>query len=183
MEKLPSKPTETPTMFQMITAKSSKTALIRQFSDLSVPALSTNKPTSIAGLIKEHGQEVIENCVAVLVADLNTSFSGELAREQIEEIVVELTSGFNRNHSLESIYLACRRLKTSESYKLTVAKVLREADAVINEITEAVIAKNYEAHMATKFYDPRPTAQEQRKKEREANSIANIWHEINQQTK
>src|SRR5690554_6922116 len=128
MEKLPSKPTETPTMFQMITAKSSKIALIRQFNDLSVPNLATTRPPAIGALVREHGQEVIENCVAILVADLNTSFSGELSRVQIEELAVELTSGFNRHHSLESVYLACRRLKASESYKLTVAKILKEAD-------------------------------------------------------
>lgn len=170
-------------MFQMITAKSSKTALIRQFSSLSIPTLVTTKPPAIGALVREHGQEVVENCVAILVADLNTSFSGELSREQIEELAVELTSGFNRNHSLESIYLACRRLKISESYKLTVAKVLKEADAILNEISETITNQNYNAHLATKFYEPRDTEQQRRNKQKEANSIAKIWHEINQQTK
>lgn len=163
----------------MITAKSSKLELIRQYNNISVSSIIQQKPPSIAALKKQHGHEIVENCVAVIVADLNTSFSGELSTEQVEEIVAELTSGFNVNHSLESIYLACKKIKYSTDYKLTIPKILKMASQTFDEISDAVANNNYNQHLATKFTDVRETKAERNKKNSDALSIAKVWHEIN----
>lgn len=166
-------------MFQMITAKSSKIELMRAFNQLTVSKIVSDDFPRVGELSRAYGNEVVEQCIAVLVADLSESFNGDLTKDNIDEIAVEINTGILRNHSLESIYLALKRTKTQDIYgKLTVNKVLKELHKTFDEISDAVMLKNYNNHLALKHHEPRPTATEQRKQQSELLSIAKTALEI-----
>jgi hypothetical protein len=166
-------------MFQMITAKTSKLELIRSFSSLTLTNIVKESYPSIGELARRHGNEKIEKCVCVLVADLNEAFSGELTTSNIEEIAVEATSGLLKNHSLESIYWTFKNLKTADIYgKLTVNKVLKAIMESFDQISNAVATENYNRHLATKFNQPRETAEGYRERLKNELNIAKTALEI-----
>lgn len=149
-------------MYQLITAKASKTDLIRQFNGLTLPIIVKERFPSIGELARHYGQEQLEKCICVLTADLNESFEGELSKENIEEIAVEISSGLTKNHSLESIYWTFRKIKASDVFgKLTVNKVLKAIDKSFDELSNAVMAENYNNHLATKFDGERSSNKEE----------------------
>lgn len=168
----------------MITAKSSKLELIRTFNSLTVSKIVAEHYPCVGVLAKSYGNEVVENCIAVIIADLNETFDGDLSKEKIDEITIEINSSMLRNHSLESIFLACKNLKSADVYgKLTVNKVLKELHKTFNEISDATALVNYNKHLATKHHEPRETVQEQRKKASQKLSEAVVFMEIQKQIK
>lgn len=155
MENLPSKAQEQPTMLQMILDRSSKIELIRTFNTLTVKKIIETAPPSLGMIEKEHGFEKMTACVGVLISDLNTSFEGSLSKDAIEEIIAEATTGLMKNHSLETLFLACKKLKEDDRiYKLTLNKVVKAIRKGFDEYQNTLIETNYNNHLAQKFTDP-----------------------------
>lgn len=179
MEDLPSKQGDKQGMYQMITAKTSKTDLIRQFNGLTLPIIVKERFPSIGELARHYGQEQLEKCICVLTADLNESFEGELSKENIEELAVEISSGLTRNHSLESIYWTFRKIKASDVFgKLTVNKVLKAIDKSLEELSNAISNENYNQHLSLKYTEPRLNQQELRNQAGEQLRHAKTYFEI-----
>lgn len=171
-------------MYQMIIAKTSKLELIRRFNGLTLSKIAKERYTSIGILAKQYGNDKIEQCLCVLISDLNTSFEGDLSKENIEEIAVEISTGITRNHSLESIYWTLNKIKSSDIYgKLTVNKVLKQITQSFDEISNAVAESNYNKHLSTKFNEPRETVDEQRAYAKKQLSIAHTVVEIEKSLK
>lgn len=142
-------------MLQMITAKSSKIELIRTFNSLTMKSVVESRYPSLGMIEREHGSEIMTNCVGVLISDLNTTFDGSLSKDAIEEIIAETTTGLMKNHSLETLFLVCRQLKQDDKiYKLTVNKVVRAIHAGFDEYQKEVMNQNYNNHLANQFHDP-----------------------------
>jgi len=150
----------------MITAKSSKIELIRTFGGLTLKNIVADHLPSVGNLITKYGQSTVENSLAVLVADLSTSFDGDLNKEAIEEITIEITaSKLLRNLSLETVYLCFNELKSADIYgKLSVNKVLKALNKQWEDYSNTVAERNYNEHLATKFNQPRETNNERLKR-------------------
>lgn len=138
-------------MYQMISAKASKIDLIEQYGAMTLKKIVHENYPSIGDLQRTHGKEPVQTAIAVIVADLNQSFGGDLSKDEIIEVVAELRAGITVNLSLEDIYLACRTIKLNESYKLKVSTLLKAFTQHFNEKSNLVANNNYNAHLATKF--------------------------------
>jgi len=142
-------------MLQMITGKSSKIELIRAFNGLTMKSVVENRFPSLGRISREHGNDIMEICVGVLISDLNTTFEGSLSKDAIEEIIAEATTGLMLNHCLETLFLVCKKLKQDDKiFKLTVNKVVRAIHDGLEEYQKEVMAQNYNNHLANQFHDP-----------------------------
>lgn len=148
-----------PNLFQMISAKASKLDLIGAFGTLTLKSIINEQYPSISYLEKAHGKEIVQQTMAIIVADLNQSFGGDLTKEDILEVVEETRSGITRNLSLEDLYLICRQMKVSGTYKLRVPGLLKAINDHLNEKSNAIANENYNKHLATKFKGERSTSQ------------------------
>lgn len=159
---------------EAIIEQSSKTELIKSFSTLSLEKIVKEKMPSIGLLAKVHGEEVIENAVGVLISDLNESFDKNLSRNEIEEIIAEVTSGFSRNLTLEGIYLTCREIKyKNDTIKITVNKVLKALANHQNSLMECAMRINYSNHLSHKHQGNRSNNDAL---EKQANQIAKTMY-------
>jgi len=137
-------------MYQMISEKASKLELIERFGHLNLKEIVHQEYPTIGSLERMHGKDSTENAMAVIVADLSSSFSGDLDKNDIMEIVTEVRSGLNRNITLEGLYLVCQELKRSGIFKLRLNHVLKAFESHLNEQMKAYELKNYNQHLATK---------------------------------
>jgi hypothetical protein len=117
--------------------------------------VNSNYPT-VGGLERMHGKYALKNSIAVILADLSSSFGGDLKKDEIMEIVAEVRSGLNRNITLEGLYVVCSEIKSSSIYgKLTVNKVLTAVKSHIKEQSNAHENNNYQQHLQSKTNAPR----------------------------
>lgn len=137
-------------MYQMISEKVSKLELIENFGALTMKKVLHDHPPSITSLEKQHGISGVKQSIAIIVADLNQSFGGDLAKDDILEIVAEICVGMTRNISLEDLYVICHKIKLS-NYKLKVPVVLKAVNDYLNEKMNMAANENYNKHLATKF--------------------------------
>lgn len=144
-------------MYQMISEKASKLELIQRFGHLTLKEIVNQEYPSIGLLERAHGDEKISKAIAVIVADLSSSFSGDLNKDEIIEIATEIRCGLTRNITLEGLYLLCSELKRSSIMKLKVNHVLKAVEAHLNEQSNQHEMRNYNAHLANKYHDPRET--------------------------
>lgn len=144
-----------PSLYQRICDKASKIELIEQYANLSLPKIIEDKCPSIAALEKAYGKETTVKVMAVIIADLNTSCSGELNKDDIIEVVTEIRSSITRSITLEGLYLICSKLKRTSTYKLTIPAILKAVEAHLEDQTQLVMKKNYNQHLATKHREPR----------------------------
>lgn len=140
----------------MITDRSSKAELIRNFSRLTLHTIvSTNSP-SIGSLERTYGEPVVRNAMGVIISDLSASFRGDLEPSEIEEIIEEVRSGLFRNITLEGLYMVCRQIKTGKVHgKLNVNKVLQCVQEHLNEQCMVYQTINHNEHLSTKHNEPR----------------------------
>lgn len=142
-------------MFQMILEKASKFDLIERYASLTINDIIQQKCPSIGSLERNHGKEAISKVMSVIIADLSSSFQGDLNIEEVQEVVVEIRSGFSRNISLEGLYLISSQLKRTKTYKLKVNTILKAVDDHLEEHSKAVTKANYNRHLEFKFNEPR----------------------------
>jgi len=142
-------------MYQMISEKASKLELIERFGHLNLKEIVHQEYPTIGSLERMHGKEAAEKSMAVIVADLSSSFSGDLDKDDIMEIVTEVRVGLNRNITLEGLYLICSNLKRSSLFKLKVNHVLKAVEEHLNEQSNAHLSKNYNKHLEIKQNEPR----------------------------
>ena len=142
-------------MYQMISEKASKLELIERFGHLNLKEIVHQEYPTIGSLERIHGKDKAEKAMAVIVADLSSSFSGDLAKDEIMEIVTEVRSGLNRNITLEGLYLICSSLKRSSLFKLKVNHVLKAVEDHLNEQSKAHQTNNYNKHLELKQREPR----------------------------
>lgn len=106
---------------------------------------------SIGALKRTHGASTIENCVGVLIEDLNGSFGGDLSQSQMEELIAEITTGFNQNISLEGVYLAFKEVKYTQNFgKLNVNKVLKIVADQLDKACNYAGVLSHNKHLAIK---------------------------------
>lgn len=154
--------------------KKTKLELIRTYSNLSIEKISESGCRNLHGLKREYGLEKVEVFVEVILNDLNSSFDGDLEKNQISEIIVEITSGFNANISLEGIYLACRELKYNNTHgKITVNKVLKQLTKHLNDYVAYNETKNYNRYLSQK---ENPNENRSSAKDMEVHQIANAMY-------
>jgi len=121
----------------MISAKASKRDIIRAFGKNTLANIVAKKPDSIAKIARKNGVEVAEKYTAVMLADLSSSFGGDLTKDAVLELSAEISSTHLKALSLEDIMLVCEKLKRTEIYgKLKLNKVLVELDKHYDERAE-----------------------------------------------
>lgn len=153
-----------PTVMQLITARASKTELVRAFGRLTVDQILDRKFPSVGKLKRAEGLEKVENAVAVLMLDLSASFDGELGPEDAEELSVEITSSHLSNLSLEDVYYVCRKMKSGSHFgKLNVNKVMKALEDHFEEKTKQAGLRSYNNHLAMNPVFQRPTLAEKTK--------------------
>jgi len=136
---------------QMTLDKASKTDLIRRFNKLTTRSIIENQYPSIAKLSRAYGNEKVEKVTEIMLQDLNASFKGELSPDNVKEITVEINSGMNRNLSLEDIYHALRKIKTTQhSRKLSVATVMSYITKQLEERQTEGAKISLNQHLANK---------------------------------
>lgn len=141
-------------MFQMILEKASKFDLIERYASLTINDIIQQKCPSIGSLERIHGKEATSKVMSVIIADLSSTFQGDLNIEEIQEVVTEIRSGFSRNISLEGLYIISSQLKRSKTYKLRINNILKAIDDHIEEYSKAVTKANYNHHLQFKFNEP-----------------------------
>ena len=172
MENLPQKKEKL--LLEAIIEKSSKIELIKSFSSLSLDKIVKETKPSIGMLAKQYGEEVIQNAVGVVISDLNESFNGDLSKNNIQELIAELTTGFNRNITLEGIFITCRELKyKNDTMKITLNKLLKAFANHQEEVMQLAMKHNYSKHLSVKESRDRPT---QSAIEKQANQMAISMH-------
>lgn len=139
-------------MMQMILDKKSKNEMIRSFAKMDLYKVAQNNFPSLNELAKIYGNEKMEDIVCVLVADLNVSFEGELLREQVEEISIEIMSGISSNMPLELVFVTLQEMKYADNGfgKLTINKVLRAVRSKFNEYQKIHISQRESEHFQVK---------------------------------
>lgn len=161
-------------MVESILQKKNKVELIRSYSSLSISKISELGCTSLNGLKREYGLEKVEIFIDVILTDLNSSFDNDLDKNQIAEIIAELTTGFNANISLEGIYLTCRELKYNNTHgKLTLNKVLKALTKHLKDYVDHNESKNYNRHLSQK---ENPNVGRLSAKDTESHQIANAMY-------
>lgn len=139
----------------MICAKASKFDLIEQYSNLTLSTIVSEKYPSICSLERMHGKESIQKVMSVIIADLSSSFQGDLNMEEIQEVVVEIRSSLTKNITLEGLFLTCSQLKRTTTFKLKIPTVLKAVNEHLEEQTQAVMSANYNKHLQHKQREPR----------------------------
>jgi hypothetical protein len=138
----------------MILEGASKTSLIRAFSKLTLHQIIESKYPSIARVTKLNGIEKVEKVVALLLFDLSASFSGELNKDSVEELTIEISSSHLKTLSFEDLYLAFRDLKKAKNFgKLNVNKVLKALDDHQEKRSDTAYEINYNKHLSEKYVD------------------------------
>lgn len=143
----------------MISDKASKLQLIEAFSSLTLPDIVEGKFPTIGALQTIHGKEVIDMAMAVIIADLNQSFSGDLTKDDIMECAVEIRSGITRNISLEGLYMVCSQLKRSSTFKLKIPNILKAVNDHFEQQSAAIQQRNLNLHLAQQYNAPRTSEQ------------------------
>ncbi|MCT4559828.1 MAG: hypothetical protein N4A41_00470 [Crocinitomicaceae bacterium] len=140
-----------PILFEQMNTGASKLELIRNNASLSLSKLADPSVPTLGQLTKENSPEKVEQCVGILISDLSESFDKDLKENQIEEIVVTICSGLNLNLKLETVYLACQKIKQQPNYgKLNVNKVLNTIQLVFEEQLNTVQQANLNKHLSVK---------------------------------
>ncbi|MCZ2393400.1 MAG: hypothetical protein LC105_06070 [Chitinophagales bacterium] len=139
----------------MISERASKLQLIEQYASLTLSKIIDNAYPSVAVLARMHGKDKVDNAMAVIISDLNTSYGGDMDKEAILETVVEIRSGITCNLSLEDLYLICSQLKKSNTFKLKVPAILKAVHQHLDEKTDRIVEINYNKHLAYKHNDDR----------------------------
>ena len=134
---------------QMMLEKASKTDLVRQFNNITLPAILEGNYPVIGGLKREHGLEKVEKVVKIMILDLSTAFGDEL-NAVADELAIEISS-LHYNLTLEDIYLVFKQLKATPIYgKMTQNKLLVALDKYWNERMDAAANINYRKHLEKK---------------------------------
>lgn len=137
----------------MISGQSSKIELIRTYSSLSLKKVVDYKFPSIGTLCRTSGSDMVRTATGVILADLSSSFRGELSTDEIEELIEEVHGGLLRNITLEGLWLCCRQLKGSEVRgKLSVNKVLTALNKHLDDVTDLHEIKSKNDHLQHSYH-------------------------------
>ncbi len=164
----------------------SKFDLIRTFSKLTPKIILENKYPSLSKLRRTYGNEKIEKVTKVLLLDLSASLKGELNEEEIEELNIELNSGYLLNLSLEDIYYTLRQIKRGNNIrKLSVSRVLNAVETQFENRTKLGAELSLNHHLANKHTGMADTTamENEKKKHKEAKNFYLLQKEIGKQKK
>lgn len=160
----------------MILEKASKIDLIRSFGKLTLHQILAEKYPSIGQLKQSYGQETTEKAVAVIIADLSTSFDGALQKDDILELVAEISCTYLRNLSLEDLFFLCRNIKGSKIYgKFGVNTVLQAMNGYWDKRCDESAKLSLNKHYSQQFTDDRKSIT-QLKTEKDAFKQAHIHY-------
>ncbi|MCT4580819.1 MAG: hypothetical protein N4A35_05320 [Flavobacteriales bacterium] len=165
----------------MTLEKSSKLDLIRSFSKLTPKLILENQYPSLSKLRRTYGNQKVETVTRILLHDLSSSLKGELNNDEVEEINVEINSGYLLNLSLEDIYYTLRQIKTANNTrKLSVSKVLNAIEKQFETRTTLGAKLSLNKHLANKHIGlPDTTAMEkEKKKHKQAKEFYLLQQEI-----
>lgn len=155
-----------PLLFDSLENKATKMDIIRTYNGLTLSKVVDNNLPTIGLLQKEYGLEKVELFTGMLIKDLSSSFENDLKTHQIDELTVEINNSVLRNMSLEGIFVACQDLKKSNVIgKLSVSKVLKHLNTFFEEQSKLIMQKNYNNHLAQKFYDPIENRESEKEKQ------------------
>lgn len=171
---------------QMILDNKSKLDLIRTFSKLTPKLILENKYPSLSKLRRQYDAEKIETATKILLFELSSSLKGELNEEEIEELNVELNSGYLLNLSLEDIYYTLRQIKRSNNTrKLSVSKVLNAIETQFENRSKLGAELSLNHHLANKHTGMADTTamEQEKKKHKEAKEFYLMQKEIGKQKK
>ncbi len=174
-----------PVMHELIINGAKKIELIQHYGTLNVPTIVAGNYPTIGSLKTTLGLEQSMKCTGVIIGDLSRSFNNELDDEAIEEISAELHHTILLNLSLESLYLACARLKAGKVFKLNTNAVLRALYDHLNELSNAYQERNYNAHLSTKVNGDRISTRlaEQQNKRKHDFELKKLTSKIEQDLK
>lgn len=98
------------------------------------------------GLIAKDDEDKAVRCICNLFKSVALYFDTNLTQSKAEVIATEILYKYEyRNLKLEDLVVICIRLKESEIYKLSPARILREIKIYVKE-REALAIKNSLAH-------------------------------------
>jgi hypothetical protein len=157
--------------------------MIRSYGLLTTSQIIAHEFPPISSLMKQYEPRTIEKCICVLVSDLSASFKGELSKDDVEEVAVELMSTYLRNVTLEGIFVTCRKIKHTKIHgRLSVNKVLTELKAHFEDMSSQILLKNQNEHLSRKFDAPRMSV-ERNIKDMLSNANAVAWYKYHSKFK
>lgn len=102
------------------------------------------------GVIAKEDEDTAVRCIRNLFQSVALYFDTNLAATKAEVIATELIYKYEyRNLKLEDLVVICIRLKESEIYKLSPARILREIKTYSNEREALAIKKSLNAGSGT----------------------------------
>lgn len=120
--------------------------VIKHFGELTIRDALACKSKSV-GLIAKGDEDTAIRCICNLFKSVALYFDTNLTHSKAEVIATEILYKYEyRNLKLEDLVVICNRLKESEIYKLSVARILREIKEYTFERTELAISNSISAN-------------------------------------
>lgn len=119
--------------------------VVKHFANLTMQKAFECKSLSI-GQIAKYDEEKAVRCICNLFKSVAMYFDTNLSQEKAEVIATEILYTYQyRSFKLEDLVVICMRLKESEIYKLTPARILREIKQYSEEREQLAISTNMNA--------------------------------------
>lgn len=108
-------------------------AVVKHFGNLTLTKALASKSASI-GAIATQDEDTAIRCISNLFKSVALYFDTKLSQEKAEVIATEILYKYEyRSLKLEDLVVICIRLKESEIYKLSPARIIREIKSYSKE--------------------------------------------------
>lgn len=95
------------------------------------------------GLLSKKNEQKTITCITNLFKAVNMYFDNVLTQEKAEVVAAELLSKYEyRSLKLEDLVVICKRLKESDAFKMTPARILREVKVYAQDRENLAISFN-----------------------------------------
>jgi len=137
-----------PEVMRMISANASNRELVRSFANLTPEKVVRGGFPSMALLKKEHGQDKIEDALAILIVEASLSFGDGFNKERAYDLAAEVITAYYYL-TLEDCIIVLNRLKRTDIYgKFTPNKILAAFENYDKERFEIADELNYNKHLS-----------------------------------
>ncbi|MFD2566098.1 hypothetical protein [Pseudotenacibaculum haliotis] len=138
-----SSPTTVPVLLDLMAASEyDNRQVVKHYGNLSMKSALSSKSRSI-GAISKDDEDKATKCITNLFRATSMYFDSQLSQTNAEVIATEILSKYEyRSLKLEDLVVICIRIKESDIFKLTPAKIMREIKKYWDERVKAAIEMN-----------------------------------------
>lgn len=133
----------TSTLLQVVEQLDFKMSDVVKFSSNMTIDKALKSPSMSIGRIQKQDEAKAIRCVKNLFSGISLYFDTPLVDSQTNIIALELLNTYEyRQFKLEDILLICQRLKEANIYKLTIQKILQQANQYAKDREQAAMLRS-----------------------------------------